>query len=175
MQTDITVNRAADVLLRRAAENFVLNVVTRATPLAGLSGEEQLSAFKSARSEQTYVHERALHGTLRLPDMAEDEEEEDDDDDYVEAEDEDETYAQDVYDDQNLEADSDSDSDDDDQSLPAPGEPGHEQAVAECLARAPLRLRFEAHLEEICDGFSAAPKAGVVDYVGRRDFSRLAW
>ena len=105
--------------------------------------------------------------------MAEDEEEEEDDDDYVEAEDEDETYAQDVDDDQNLEADSDSD-DDDDQSLPAPGEPGHEQAVAECLARAPLRLRFEAHLEEICDGFSAAPKAGVVDYEGY-DFSRLAW
>ena len=74
--------------------------------------------------------------------------------------------------------DNDDDDDDDEQHLPAPGEPGYEQAVAECLARAPLRLRFEAHLEEICDGFSAAPKAGVVDYVGsgrRRDFSRLAW
>ena len=97
----------------------------------------------------------------------------DEDEVYDPDEDKDEVYAKDVEDDE----DEDEAEDDGGDLLPEPGKPGHEEAIAQCLACAPPRLVWEGHLEEIADGFSAAPKAGVVDECcyGGRDFSKAAW
>ena len=101
----------------------------------------------------------------------------DEDEVYDSDEDKDEVYAKDVDDEDDEDEEEEEEDDDDGDLLPEPGKPGHEEAIAQCLACAPPRLVWEGHLEEIADGFSAAPKAGVVDECcyGGRDFSKAAW